>query len=393
VRGTFQQWLRGERDRSQLAITYSGMFFELCRVLGRPGIASYPAEDEIDLEQDGIRVVSRPVRRGTGWNYHLAMLRNARSLLRDVKRSGATDLIVMDGITYWSLLTPAYFRGVRVWPSLHTVLWAKQKRPGRLKSLQLYLDGVFLRKCASGVVAVSDDIMEQLRVVCRGPLPKAAVFLPAWRREDFDPIAPANWSDPVFKVLFVGRVEENKGVLDFVRAAADVVNSSSRMVQFLICGTGAAESAVAAAIAKLNLEESVRIVGHCDRQSLLEKLGASHVVVVPTRGDFPEGLNKAAMEAILAGRPVVLSSCVPARRLLAPAAIEFHEGDSAACATAVLQLASSEKLFQEKVAAAVSLRDGFYNNNRSWLAVVHRLLEREANDAVPQTTAARCRTP
>lgn len=375
VRGTFRQWLNGEHDASQLAVTYSGMFFDLCRALRRPGVASYPARTRTYSRQDGIEVVSRPVRRGRGWRYHWAMLQNARWILREAKRAGASDLIVMDGVTYWFFLLPAYLRGIRIWASFHTVLWSQGKPPSRLRLVLLQLNGLFLRSCVAGLLAISDDIIEQLQLVCRRELPVAAVFRPTWCRPDFDQLPAPRWEDTVFRVLFVGRVEENKGVLDFVRAAADVVERSPREVKFEICGEGSSKVLVKEAIADLGIARSVELVGHCNRDELLARLGSCHVVVVPTRSDFAEGLNKAAIEAILSKRPLVVSSSVgQAAKLLATAAIEFDGGDAPACARALLQLASSKEFFGSKASAAIAVREHFFDDSCSWKAVLCRLM-------------------
>jgi glycosyltransferase involved in cell wall biosynthesis len=57
-------------------------------------------------------------------------------------------------------------------------------------------------------------------------------------------------------------------------------------------------------------------------EKALETLGWAHAMVVPTTSQFVEGLAMTAAESVLAGRPVVVSSVVPAWEVLGRAAIK-----------------------------------------------------------------------
>src|SRR4029450_5362342 len=61
VVGTFRHWRQGRDDPSEVAVTYSGQFYDLCRDLGAEAdvISHCPRRDE---QRDGrFRVQHRPV--------------------------------------------------------------------------------------------------------------------------------------------------------------------------------------------------------------------------------------------------------------------------------------------------------------------------------------------
>ena len=61
-------------------------------------------------------------------------------------------------------------------------------------------------------------------------------------------------------------------------------------------------------------------------------------IIVPTRSDFVEGIAKTAVEAILAGRPVITNAGVGALEILRPACIEAQADNPESYAAAVIAL-------------------------------------------------------
>jgi glycosyltransferase involved in cell wall biosynthesis len=111
-------------------------------------------------------------------------------------------------------------------------------------------------------------------------------------------------------VLAVGAVKARKGTLELVRAMA-AVRDRLPNAQCIIIGSLTAEPAYAArvqaAIHELNLEHTVRLLGHVPERDLLEWYAAADVFCVPSMNDgwkF-EGYGLVHLEASAAGLPVI----------------------------------------------------------------------------------------
>lgn len=105
-------------------------------------------------------------------------------------------------------------------------------------------------------------------------------------------------------ILFVGRVEEQKGVLDLVRAIAPILGRNQD-VSLVFAGDGAGISELENLVTELSLEDRVQLLGTVAHQNLVPLLVSSHALVTPTQPTFPEGRCMAAMESLVAGTPVI----------------------------------------------------------------------------------------
>jgi len=147
-----------------------------------------------------------------------------------------------------------------------------------------------------------------------------------------------------------------------------------RDVHLDVCGDGGAMQQLRAAIVEFGLRDSVAIHGHINRPNMLELLQAAQIVVIPTRSDFPEGLNQVVIEAVLAHRPVVTSAICPALSLVAPAAVEATADSYESYRTSIERLMDDPKLFSDCVKSTGSLRDRFFDPNQAWVAKALRLM-------------------
>lgn len=107
------------------------------------------------------------------------------------------------------------------------------------------------------------------------------------------------------KVLFCGRLHEQKRVSYFVDVAEILRNSSW---QFEIVGPdGGALDALIQQIALLNLGEKVKYMGHLTREEVQEKIRRSSLVVLPS---FKDQFPMVILESLSLGTPVVVTpSC------------------------------------------------------------------------------------
>jgi len=76
-------------------------------------------------------------------------------------------------------------------------------------------------------------------------------------------------------------------------------------VKFDICGEGAALDELKLICRQRGLENHVTIHGKLQRIQFLSLYTSAHVVIVPTRSDFCEGMPMVIAEAVLIGRPII----------------------------------------------------------------------------------------
>jgi len=133
--------------------------------------------------------------------------------------------------------------------------------------------------------------------------------------------------EKVVRVVFAGRVERNKGVFDLLEMCKRLSSDAERRFEFEVCGSGSAFDELKAAVAASGVADRFLLHGKLVRPKLLEVYARAHLVVVPTRSDFCEGLPMVCAEAALAGRPVVTSRVSNALEALAGAVIEARVND------------------------------------------------------------------
>ena len=124
----------------------------------------------------------------------------------------------------------------------------------------------------------------------------------------------------------------------------------------------------------MQLEQVVELVGWVSLEQLQAIYGDSHACIVPTRSAFNEGLAMTAVEAVLAGRPLVSNPVVPATELLAPACLLGKTNDYKSHAEAVLELSQGQQRYELLRDACDGLALDFLDARLSLRAAVKQLL-------------------
>ncbi len=375
VIGTYQHWSQQKDDPSQVSVTYSGQFFEVCRELNANAyvISSHPDRRTL---QDGAFVLEHrpiPFRKARGLLYHAGQIWYGLRLAITAMRFRADVAVVADGTTHWFMLSLLPWLGVQVIPSLHCVLWRKFLPMRRFEKAALrWGKRLFQRDCRA-ILAISDDIAEQVALLTHHQHRTISIFTPVYRREQFALLAPPDEVRSPFRVLFAGRIEPEKGVFDLLEIARQTRRLSPDIV-FDLCGDGSALDALKQAAAAAGLADSFICHGHCDQTAMRRRYEASHAVIVPTRTDFVEGFNKVVVEGVLAGRPVVTSAACPALSAVREAVVEVPPNDTGAYAEALVMLMSDRTFYRQKQQACLKLQDRFYDPKRGWAARLKTLL-------------------
>jgi glycogen synthase len=375
VIGTFRAWRRGEDDSSQVAVTYSAQFYDLCQQLGAEAtVIAYPQED-IRLVDGKFDVRHRRVRLQNmrGPFFHLGWyLFSARVALTAIlARSDVA--ILMTGthlIPYWSLRA----FGIKVVLTQHCVIWPKVLKRSFLWRVVHALDRGFFRRGNQAIMSMSNDISQQIEKLTDGSHPKISYFLPHYREQAFSDIRATEHSNSPFTVLFAGRIEENKGVFDILEIAKLLRKSGSKPVLFNLAGDGSAMAELRRRVDSDGLTDAVILHGYCNKVRMRELLSNCHVVLVPTKAEMIEGFNKVVAEAVLAHRPFITSHLCPAIEYVRNGGIEVPSDDVRAYAEAILTLAESAVHYENCVAASYDLSKQFLDPSRSWKSVLEKVL-------------------
>jgi glycogen(starch) synthase len=375
VIGTFHHWNAGRDDPSQVAVTYSSQFYDYCRDTGSSGyvISLHPRRETI---VDGnLKIEHRPGRFKNGKLFHFGQIWYGLRLVASAVKFKADVAVVAEG-THWFVLELLPWFGIRAVPTLHCVIWPKNRPPrGFVGTMIRRLNSRFFRRRASAVMSLSNDITHQVREMTGPDGPPVVPFLPTYRRESFgdgfgQPPAP-----PPFRVFFAGRIEVNKGVFDLLAVAKKFKADGITDIEFDLCGDGSKLAELRAAVADAGLSETFRCHGHVTKPFMREQYQRCHAVVVPTTTEFVEGFNKVVAEGVLAGRPVVTSSVCPALEYVREAVVEVPADNAMAYGEGILKLRSEPVFYEQKRAGTATAREPFYDPARGWKAALARAVE------------------
>lgn len=367
--------LAGEAIVSETSVTFSGQLFEYCRIAGIDLLAwSYhPRIDRID--DDGIHARNMPKRWGgrRGVAFHVSQLLYAVQIARAARAFRADYALIDSGTTHYFALWLLRLSGTRVVVNFHNVMWPQGFKPaGRVSRIVRRLDGAFFRKGVAACMGCSPECGRQADELAGRPL-SYFEWRGQFRREGFAR-DPAEAERRPFRLLYVGRAEENKGVLDLVAIAHRLAERAPGLVQIEVCGDGGALPELRRRIAEAGLEDTLVAHGRLQRPALLAAYARSHAVIVPTRGTFCEGLPLVCAEAVISRRPIVTSVLSNALPVLGPAIVEAPPEDLDGYVDAILSLATDPVAYAAKVEACAALAEQFVDRSRSYPAALDRLL-------------------
>jgi glycosyltransferase involved in cell wall biosynthesis len=191
--------------------------------------------------------------------------------------------------------------------------------------------------------------------------------------EGFDAASVAEKRTP-FRLLFAGRVEENKGVFDLVRISAALRQRCAVPVIIEVCGGGSALDALRAAVAASGEADRILVTGRLERAELLQAYRRAHAVIVPTRSTFCEGMPLVCAEAVLSGRPVVTSRLSNALAILGDAIAVAQPDDVSSYAEAIRGIAEDPARYERLRAACPAVAAQFLDRGRSYTAAVDQLI-------------------
>ncbi len=146
-----------------------------------------------------------------------------------------------------------------------------------------------------------------------------------------------------FLILFVGELNSNKNQIQLIKAAENLVHRHEP-VQCFLAGTGSDRTLLEHEVKQRGLQSYVHFLGF--RRDIPDLLEAADVVVLLSRR---EGLPKALMEGMAAGKPIVATNVRGCRDLVVDGETGFlvPVGDTEATVEALRRLLKDEELRKE----------------------------------------------
>jgi glycogen(starch) synthase len=376
---SYRKWNAGVDCVSETSVTFSGQFFDFCRANGvrAYAISSNPA---CEVLRDGAFIVeNRPkvFADPHGLLFHLNQICYGLAIFLSALRFRADVVVADSGTTHWFVLSLFKLTRIRVVASLHNSYWACGfVPPGRVKQIIRGLDGWFWRRCADATLCVSPECQRQVETLAHSGNRPVFKFRCQFRPSDFAsvPAPPAHDARP-FRVLFAGRVEREKGVFDLLEIARCFKQEAPGQLQIEVCGGGDALDELTKEIAAQGLGDDILIRGKLKRPELLAAYGRSHVVIVPTRSTFCEGMPMVAAEAILTGRPVITSRLSNALDVLEGALVEAQPDDPASYVACLRKLMSDPAYYESCCQACPTVGRQFYDRDQGLAAAMERMMQ------------------
>lgn len=364
------------RAVTETSILFSEQLVELCRVR-KIGLLAIGTNGRRDRIVDGnIILEQRPkpfMQFSGGLAFHLREVIYGIWLAWRAARYKPDVAIIDSGTSHYFTLTLLAWMRIPVAVNFHNVLWPQGfPRVGRVARIVRALDGRFMRRHAVAILGCSPECGIQATSVARKKLPFFE-WRAQFRRFGF-PSPPRALPSPPLRVLFVGRAEREKGLLDIPGIAKGLNRNGSDRVIFDVCGDGSALAELQECVVREGLEKVIKVHGRLNRPALLKVYGNSDLVIVPTRSTFREGMPLVCAEAMISGRPIVTSRLSNALPILGAAISEATPDDVESYVEAIERLLGDPEEYNRRRAACADLAVQFFDLNKSYPAAVDQML-------------------
>lgn len=135
------------------------------------------------------------------------------------------------------------------------------------------------------------------------------------------------YSNPIphnnFRIFWVGRMVERKGVWELVQVFKQLINGYDN-IELHLAGRGPLENRIRNFVVKNSLEDSVRFHGFIDYEEMPKVYNSCDLFVLPSHH---EGVPKSVLEAMACGLPIVMTEMEHLRDLMEGCGSTHPKGD------------------------------------------------------------------
>ena len=374
-------------DSTGFGSSFAGQVRRLLIAHGIEGILVCSNSKGGELRQGHVLSINIPrwADESGGLGFHLSRTLYGIRLARYAHRN-RVDLAIIDSGTahYFSLAAFRIFR-IPVAVNFHNVRWPIGFEPtGLVRRAIRYLDSAFFRKIPVAALGCSPECQKQACADGANVLPFFS-WTGQYKREAFSPSVNKQNPDQPFRLMFAGRVEKNKGVFDLLKIIATLSQRRGRAVVVEVCGDGTALPELRSKVSLLGLGSVITIRGRLSGLDLTAAYLRSDAVIVPTRGDFCEGMPLVCAEAVLSGKPIITSRLSNALPVLGAAIMEAEPENIESYVNAIAALAEDCVKYNQLQAECFTVSAQFFDRSKCYAAAVDRLIAATFPRHVPLT--------
>jgi len=293
------------------------------RHLSERGHNLFVAAQEVDLQKplpSNVHIFRMGVRHGTQLVSRLVYMSQVRSLFMRLRRQVPFDIVHQMNPVYTGISLSLWGTGVPTVLGTYVARWpdavdgdGKQSAGMRFASAVRTCVAA-LQQCAADRVLLTGPVAAN-RLVSLGPIKVPRSYLAhGIDTELFSPHGKDE-DDNDISILYFAHLTKRKGILDLIRAFADVVSAYPKCT-LCIAGSGPEAGAVQGWAERLAITERVKFLGHVDRVAAPGIYRGCSVYCLPSNG---EPYATTILEAMSCGKPIVFTNAGGLPHMVGPA--------------------------------------------------------------------------
>jgi glycosyltransferase involved in cell wall biosynthesis len=307
------------------------------------GSINYAAILACALQRKGADVILVTRECGSPESINAVKIEKRPSIIRLLSIAAWADLIIQVDAS-WRDALPFLLLGKPWFPTIHSGRISKGASL-RTKAAQCFLS---LAYKLGNTITVSDQVSGDWKISSKAinnPYDENVFYQPHLKQ------------DRTIDLLFVGRIEESKGVFVLMEALQKIPKSLNKTIHCSFVGEGSAGRQLQQQIASFGEGVEFTYCGHMIPEKVAEQMRKSKILVFPTTPDWIEASPLTPLEALACGCRVIASDSGGTRDNIGPDGILVPSGDVESLANSILQLLDSppDRDF-ESIAAFLSKR-------------------------------------
>jgi glycosyltransferase involved in cell wall biosynthesis len=196
---------------------------------------------------------------GRNMLYHYNEIRYALGIVKQGAYSKADIILLQRNLRhFWPLLFVRLFN-INIIVSLHNTLWPFHREQKKFDRIISYLNGYFFRACTK-VIAVSNAIKEQVESTTGNNSVSVSVHIPQYNLALKDIWLKRQYDKEKLTLIYVGRIEENKGIFFLLSAFSELAIKYSHL-ELKIVGDGSHQGILTDMVARSDYEQRIYIKG------------------------------------------------------------------------------------------------------------------------------------